>query len=34
MKKDEEEKILIFGDRDVDGITSTSILYNYLKKKG
>ena len=32
--KDEEEKILIFGDRDVDGITSTSILYNYLKKKG
>lgn len=30
--KDEEEKILIFGDRDVDGITSTAILFNYLKE--
>lgn len=32
--KEEEEKILIFGDRDVDGITSTAILYNYMKKAG
>ena len=29
--KDEEEKVLIFGDSDVDGITSTAILYLYLK---
>lgn len=27
------EKILIFGDYDVDGICATSILYNYLKTK-
>lgn len=27
----EGEKILIFGDRDADGITSTTILYNALK---
>lgn len=32
--KEEGEKILIFGDRDVDGITSTAILYNYMKKAG
>lgn len=32
--KDENEKILIFGDSDVDGITSTTILYQYLKKIG
>lgn len=32
--EEENEKILIFGDRDVDGITSTSILYGYLKKRG
>lgn len=31
---DEEEKILIFGDRDVDGITSTTVLYNYLTSLG
>ena len=31
---DEGEKILIFGDKDVDGITSTAILYGYLKKQG
>lgn len=31
--KEEGEKILIFGDKDVDGITSTTILYDYLKKK-
>lgn len=30
----DEEKILIFGDRDVDGITSTAILYRTLKKVG
>ena len=27
------EKILIFGDYDVDGICATSIMYNYLKTK-
>lgn len=32
--KDENEKVLIFGDSDVDGITSTAILYSYLKKIG
>lgn len=31
---DEGEKILIFGDKDVDGITSTAILYGYLKGQG
>ncbi len=31
---DEEEKVLIFGDRDVDGITSTTVLYNYLTSLG
>lgn len=29
-----KEKILIFGDRDVDGITGTAILYRGLKKLG
>lgn len=32
--RDEGEKILIFGDKDVDGITSTTILYEQLKKMG
>ncbi|MBR1614111.1 MAG: single-stranded-DNA-specific exonuclease RecJ [Treponema sp.] len=32
--KDEEEKVLIFGDRDVDGITSTTVLYDYLTSIG
>lgn len=32
--KDEGEKVLIFGDRDVDGITSTTILYEYLLSLG
>lgn len=32
--KDEQEKVLIFGDRDVDGITSTTILYECLKDLG
>lgn len=31
---DEDEKILIFGDKDVDGVTSTAILYGYLKEQG
>ncbi len=31
---EEGEKVLVFGDRDVDGITSTAILYSYLKKRG
>lgn len=29
--QEEGEKVLIFGDRDVDGVTSTTILYEYLK---
>lgn len=29
---EEKEKVLIFGDKDVDGITSTTILYDCLKK--
>ena len=32
--KEEGEKVLIFGDRDVDGITSTTILYEYLNSIG
>ena len=32
--QEEGEKVLIFGDSDVDGITSTAILYSYLKKIG
>lgn len=32
--KDEGEKVLIFGDRDVDGITSTTLLYTYLVHMG
>ena len=32
--KEEGEKVLIFGDRDVDGITSTTILYRILKSMG
>lgn len=31
---DEEERILIFGDRDVDGITSTAIMYKGLRDLG
>lgn len=29
-----KEKIIIFGDRDVDGTTSTAILFDYLKNLG
>lgn len=32
--KEEGEKVLVFGDSDVDGITSTAILYEYLVKMG
>ncbi len=31
---DQGEKILIYGDYDVDGITSTVLLYSYLRDKG
>ncbi|MDR1107638.1 MAG: single-stranded-DNA-specific exonuclease RecJ [Spirochaetaceae bacterium] len=32
--KEEGEKILIFGDRDVDGITSTTLLWSFLSRLG
>lgn len=31
---DEGEKVLIFGDRDVDGISATALLYEQLKRMG
>ncbi len=31
---EEKEKILIFGDRDVDGVTATTVLYDYLVSAG
>ena len=31
---DRKERILVFGDYDVDGITATVSLYSYLKDKG
>lgn len=31
---EKNEKIVIYGDYDVDGVTSVSILYLYLKKRG
>jgi single-stranded-DNA-specific exonuclease len=30
--KNEGEKVLVFGDRDVDGMTSTALLTNYLRQ--
>ena len=33
-ERGEQEKILIFGDRDVDGVTSTAIMMRTLKKLG
>lgn len=32
--KEEGEKVLVFGDRDVDGITSTTLITSFLKKIG
>ena len=32
--KDEGERVLIFGDRDVDGITATAVLYDCLTSLG
>lgn len=32
--KVENEKVLIFGDRDVDGVTSTTVLYDCLSSMG
>lgn len=32
--KEEGEKVLVFGDRDVDGITATTLLYEALKEWG
>jgi len=29
----QNEKILIYGDYDVDGITSTSILYDFFRRQ-
>ena len=31
---DNGEKICVYGDYDADGVTSTAILYTYLKSKG
>jgi single-stranded-DNA-specific exonuclease len=31
---DAQEDILIYGDYDVDGVTATSILYNFLRSRG
>ena len=31
--EEEGEKVLIFGDSDADGVTSTAILYTYLKSR-
>lgn len=31
---DREEKVLVYGDYDADGITSTTILYTFLKDQG
>ncbi len=32
--QEENEKVLIFGDRDVDGVTATTVLYDCLKSMG
>ena len=32
--RDREEQIYIYGDYDVDGVTSTSVLYMFLKELG
>ncbi|MDR0689013.1 MAG: single-stranded-DNA-specific exonuclease RecJ [Spirochaetaceae bacterium] len=32
--KEEGEKVLVFGDRDVDGITSTTLLVSFLSRLG
>lgn len=32
--KEEGEKVLIFGDRDVDGITATTVLFQQLERMG
>lgn len=29
-----EEKIVVFGDYDVDGVTATTLMYSYLKNRG
>ena len=31
---DRGEKIAVFGDYDVDGVTSTALMYSYLSSKG
>ncbi|PKM67144.1 MAG: single-stranded-DNA-specific exonuclease RecJ [Firmicutes bacterium HGW-Firmicutes-2] len=32
--RDQDEKIMVYGDYDVDGVTSTSILYMFLEELG
>lgn len=34
LARDEEEKVLVFGDRDADGISSTVLVYEALKSRG
>ena len=31
---DNKENVLIYGDYDVDGITSTTVLRNFLEERG
>ena len=31
---DEKQRVLVYGDYDTDGITSTVLLYTYLKRMG
>jgi len=33
LAMDRNEKIVVYGDYDVDGITSTSVLYNFLSSR-
>ena len=34
IAREREQKVLVFGDYDVDGITGTAVLYNALREYG
>ena len=34
LSKENNEKVIIYGDYDVDGVTSITILYSFLKELG